>query len=137
MTSVRDRLVAQWAETKERMDLAADLGASRVRVFGNNFPKEVPKEKTLAQVTEALKEICDYGATKGIKPGLELHGEFDRWIPRHMKTLKDGSHSVTVTLAPGEYRFRYKLDDVRWENDWAADAYVPNPYGGEDSVIRV
>ena len=64
-------------ETKQRMQLALDLGAPRVRVFGNNFPKEVSKEKTIAQVAEALKELCAYGADIGVKPSLELHGEFD------------------------------------------------------------
>ena len=65
------------AETKARMDLAADLGAPRVRVFGNNFPKDVPKEKTISQVAHALQELCEYGATRNVKPCLELHGEFN------------------------------------------------------------
>lgn len=39
--------------------------------------------------------------------------------------------SVRIALPPGRtYRFRYLLDDGRWENDWAADAYVPNEFGG-------
>ena len=69
-------------ETKARMDLAADLGAPRVRVFGNNFPKDVPKEKTIAQVAEALRELCEYGTTRNVKPSLELHGEFN-WQDCH------------------------------------------------------
>jgi hypothetical protein len=36
-----------------------------------------------------------------------------------------------------QYRFRYLVDGERWENDWAADAYLPNAYGGEDSVVTV
>ena len=64
-------------ETKVRMDLAADLGAPRVRVFGNNFPADVPKETIISQVAEALKELCEYGMERGIRPCLELHGEFD------------------------------------------------------------
>ena len=67
----------QIEQTKVRMDLAADLGAPRVRVFGNNFPKDVPREKTIAQVAEALQELCAYGVTRGVRPSLELHGEFD------------------------------------------------------------
>ena len=65
------------AETKLRMDLAADLGAPRVRVFGNNFPDGVPRERTIGQVAEALKELCAYGEGIKVKPCLELHGEFD------------------------------------------------------------
>lgn len=72
-TDLRDQI----DQTKVRMDLAADLGAPRVRVFGNNFPKDVPREKTIAQVADALQELCAYGVERGIRPCLELHGEFD------------------------------------------------------------
>lgn len=71
---------------------------------------------------------------------VHLCGEFNDWNPtKHpMKKLKDGSFSVTVSLDPGEsYRFRYLLDNERWENDWDADAYVANQYGTEDSLIAI
>jgi hypothetical protein len=43
---------------------------------------------------------------------------------------------VTVDLDAGRaYRFRYLLDGQRWDNDWAADAYVRNDFGGDDSVV--
>lgn len=69
-----------------------------------------------------------------------LCGSFTEWEKscRPMRRLKDGGFSVTVSLLPGqEYYFRYLLDDARWENDWQADAYVSNPFGTEDSVVRV
>jgi len=69
-----------------------------------------------------------------------LCGEFNEWSPtKHaMKKLKDGSFSITVSLEPGQsYRFRYLLDNERWENDWDADAYVANQYGTEDSLIKI
>jgi 1,4-alpha-glucan branching enzyme len=65
--------------------------------------------------------------------------DFNGWDPSAtpMKQLKDGSFSATVSLEAGEsYRFRYLLDGERWENDWQADEYRPNPFGGEDSVIK-
>jgi 1,4-alpha-glucan branching enzyme len=48
----------------------------------------------------------------------------------------DGGFSVTVSLDAGRaYRFRYLLDGHRWDNDWSADAYQPNGFGAEDSVV--
>ena len=48
----------------------------------------------------------------------------------------DGGFSVTVGLeARRAYRFRYLLDGQRWDNDWAADAYQPIDFGGDDSVV--
>lgn len=67
-------------------------------------------------------------------------GDFNNWSKKKdpMKRLKDGSFSVTVTLDAGkQYRFRYLLDNERWENDWQADLYLPNTYGTDDSVIDV
>ncbi len=68
-----------------------------------------------------------------------LVGDFNQWNREAtpMKKLKDGSFSVTLSLAAGQtWRFRYLLDKARWENDWEADAYTPNAFGGDDSVVR-
>ena len=65
-------------------------------------------------------------------------GEWNDWSAGAdvMDRDAEGGFSLTVALDAGRaYRFRYLLDDQRWENDWAADAYLPNSYGGDDSVV--
>jgi len=53
-----------------------------------------------------------------------------------MRRDAEGGFRVTVELDAGRaYRFRYLLDGQRWDNDWAADAYVANDFGGDDSVV--
>jgi 1,4-alpha-glucan branching enzyme len=65
-------------------------------------------------------------------------GDFNGWQDgTPMKRRRDGSFSATVRLDPGRYRYRYLLDDERWENDWEADAYEANEFGSEDSVLEV
>ncbi len=67
-----------------------------------------------------------------------LLGEFSDWSPVPMSPSDDGGYEVTVEIpAGGAYRFRYLLDDARWANDWAADDYVQNEYGSDDSVLIV
>jgi 1,4-alpha-glucan branching enzyme len=69
-----------------------------------------------------------------------LCGDFNGWNAQAqpMKRLKDGGFSATVSLPAGRsYRFRYLLDDSRWENAWEADEYQPNEHGTEDSIIKV
>ncbi len=66
-------------------------------------------------------------------------GEFNNWDAEAtpMKRKRDGSFSAAISLDAGkEYRFRYWLDNARWENDWNADAYIPNAFGTEDSLVR-
>jgi hypothetical protein len=29
------------------------------------------------------------------------------------------------------------VDGERWENDFAADEYAPNPFGSDDSVLKL
>src|SRR4051794_16306007 len=67
-----------------------------------------------------------------------LCGEFNDWshAADQMERKADGGFTLTKTLPAGRaYRFRYLLDGERWENDWAADDYVPNEYGGDDSLV--
>ena len=68
-----------------------------------------------------------------------LVGDFNDWdtTSHPMGKLKDGGFSLTISLPTDKsYRFRYLLDGSRWENAWAADAYVPNQYGSDDSLIK-
>ena len=65
-------------------------------------------------------------------------GEWNDWSAGAdvMRRDAEGGFSLTVGLDAGRaYRFRYLLDGQRWDNDWAADAYVRNDFGGDDSVV--
>ena len=71
---------------------------------------------------------------------VHLCGEFNNWslTATPMSRESDSIWRVEVDLEAGHsYRFRYLIDGERWENDWAADAYVENPYGSDDSVVTV
>lgn len=66
-------------------------------------------------------------------------GDFNGWstdsCPMH-READGGMLAVLDGLEPGtELRFRYYLGDGAWENDWAADAYVENEFGGADSLL--
>jgi 1,4-alpha-glucan branching enzyme len=69
--------------------------------------------------------------------GAAVAGEFNDWdrLAGQM-TNGGGGWAVTVRVPAGRrYRFRYLVDGERWENDWEADDYVPNEFGGDDSVL--
>jgi 1,4-alpha-glucan branching enzyme len=69
-----------------------------------------------------------------------LCGDFNDWdrSSHPMKRRKDGSFHLTISLKPGQqYRYRFFLDDERWENDWTAEAYLLNDYGEEDSLVTI
>ena len=69
-----------------------------------------------------------------------LVGDFNEWniLANPMKRLKKGDFTTQIELQPGrDYQFRYHIDNSRWENDWQADKYVPNPFGDSDNSVVV
>jgi sugar phosphate isomerase/epimerase len=65
--------------TSQFVDLAADLGCGRIRVFGNNFPEGVPKPEVVQYVGESLRKCGQHAEGEGVDVLLEMHGEFYYW----------------------------------------------------------
>lgn len=66
-------------EAKRYLDLAGDLDAHRVRVFGNDMPAGVPRAQVIGQVAEALRELGEHADELGLEINLEMHGQFNWW----------------------------------------------------------
>jgi hypothetical protein len=103
-------------------------GAARTRTENNVATSngEQPEQVVLELPKEA-------GATS-----VAVAGDFNGWsVTSHeMRQRDDGGFAITLELQPGRtYCYRYWVDGSRWENDWSADAYVPNEFGGDNSMI--
>lgn len=60
----------------------------------------------------------------------------NNWEPIPMQKLKSGEFKSRVRLPLAQrIEFRYLVDDDHWINDEAADAYVRNEHGSENSVV--
>ncbi|MCX7598524.1 MAG: sugar phosphate isomerase/epimerase [Armatimonadetes bacterium] len=62
-------------ETLAWLDLARDLGAVGVKVRPNALPDEVPAEKTIQQIGEALAHLGRAAEERGVELWLEVHGD--------------------------------------------------------------
>jgi 1,4-alpha-glucan branching enzyme len=96
-------------------------------------------KKTYSKSGTTCRVTFDLPAEIGAK-AVALCGEFNEWDPKTyiLKPRKDGRFSLTISLDSGRsYRFRFLVDGERWENGWAADGYLPNEFGTEDSVVTV
>jgi sugar phosphate isomerase/epimerase len=60
--------------TKEYVILAKDVGAEGIKVRPNAFPEGIPKEKTIEQIGNSLREVSSFAFDYGIKIRLEVHG---------------------------------------------------------------
>ena len=69
---------------------------------------------------------------------LNLVGDFNNWSisQNPLSQNDDGSWTTALTLDGGkEYTYRYLVNGEEWHNDWAADRYVPNEFGSDNSVV--
>ena len=76
--------------TKAYVKLAADVGASGVKVRPNGFQEEagIPKEKTLEQIGLSLRECGEFAKDYGIQIRLEVHGRGTSELP-HIRRIID------------------------------------------------
>ena len=67
-----------------------------------------------------------------------LAGTFNAWNPKKIKLKKnrDGMWKVTISLLPGRYEYRYRVDD-NWQNDQRTVECVPNAFGTWNCVVTV
>jgi sugar phosphate isomerase/epimerase len=89
------KLRADIDATKEYIVLAQDVGAAGVKVRPNGLPKEVPVEKTLAQIGRSLAELGDFARDHGQVIRLEVHGSGTAFPP-HIKTILDTANHPSV-----------------------------------------
>ena len=61
--------------TKAYVKLSQDVGGSGVRVFPNSFHNDVPLEKTIEQIANALNVVGEFAAGYGQEIRLEAHGD--------------------------------------------------------------
>lgn len=90
-----------------------------------------PVAKT-AKVTFVLpKEAVENAETVAVL------GDFNNWQNGVvLAKQKDGSFKTAVELEKGRsYEYRFLINGEKWENDWAAEAYVPTPFGAFNSVV--
>ena len=94
--------------------------------------KEFTPKRTVCKVTLTLPN--EWADKK-----VAVAGDFNNWDTKADKLKKNKSGwKTTLRLKPeSSYQFKYYIDGERWENDDAADEYVANEFGTEDSVIVV
>ncbi len=97
--------------------------------------KKYLKTRPACKVTFRLPKDAAINARK-----VTIVGDFNNWDydATCLRRSRNGDFSITLELEKGrEYRFRYLIDNLRWENDWHADKYLPNSFGSYDSVVIV
>lgn len=97
--------------------------------------KQYNKTKPVCKVTFSLPKEAANSAKE-----VKVVGDFNNWSWENGFAMKANktNFSTAVELEAGRaYQFRYMIDNQKWENDWAADAYQPSPFDGVDNSVVV
>ena len=119
----------------KRKTVAAKSSAKTKTVSVQGLKKQYLKKSPSCKVTFRLPKEAAPTAEM-----VTVVGDFNNWDLQgtQMQKLKSGDFKTTLELpCNNEFRFRYLIDEDRWENDWAADKYLPNGYGDDDSVVVI
>jgi sugar phosphate isomerase/epimerase len=67
----------RWITEGKRMaDLAAELGAPGLRVFGDTIQQGADRYSTQSWIAESIRELAEITAAKGVEIWIENHGDF-------------------------------------------------------------
>jgi sugar phosphate isomerase/epimerase len=101
-------VVRQNIETcKEFLQLTADIGGRGVKVRPNGLPADVPIEKTLEQIGQALRECGKTAADLNLEIWVEVHGRGTAHPP-HVKTIMQHCNQPKVGIC-----WNSNADDIK------------------------
>ena len=137
-----NKLESGKAGTGRRLLVASkDIIADKLKPEAAKKNTALPRSLTKKYVKNSRSCKVTFRLPKEAAPNarmVTIVGDFNDWkiTETKMIKLKSGDFKATVEMPCNrEYSFRYLIDSDNWENDWFADKYIPNQFGGEDSVV--
>jgi len=79
------------SDTYKSIDLAADVGAPIIRVFGGVIPEGITREEAIDLLVKSMESVADHAAEKNVTVCVETH---DHWCnPKHLaEVMKRVNH---------------------------------------------
>src|SRR4051812_30077944 len=92
-------------------------------------------QMTMGKRARASKKKEEFSYFAPEAQSVELVASFTNWEknPVALKRSKDGTWKGTVSLDPGTYEYRFKVDG-QWRNDPDCPRRQTNPYGEENCI---
>ncbi|MCA1644718.1 MAG: sugar phosphate isomerase/epimerase [Chloroflexi bacterium] len=115
------------------IDLAAELNAPVIRLFGARNPPELDIEQSIQAVGEMLALLSEHAEQAGVKVGVETHDEFAsaatvaRALQLAPSPAVGGIWDMWHTLRAGQTPVQAYTDfiSVEWEKKWHPEIPAP------------
>ncbi len=102
-----------------------------------NYESNVPKDKNLAPKIINGKVLFSFKAPSNTKI-VYLAGSFNSWSSNKLAMKKkDNLWTVELNLSDGIYQYKFVINGKEWKEDPNAYGYVPDGYGGKNSVLII
>ncbi|WP_282935981.1 TIM barrel protein [Paenibacillus sp. RC67] len=113
------------------IDVAAVMGAPVMRVFSGLVPRDILKSdwETIAKdrIAPALRECAEYGSDKGVRIGLQNHGDMTATVDQIIRILQWVDHPNIGIINDTGY-FRTFRNHTGLGYDWYSDIEAALPY---------
>ena len=77
---------------RQFVDLAHDTGAVGIKLQPMGLPADVPQETAIQYFGASMRELGDYGASRGIEIWMEVHGNGTQYPPVAAALLRAAGH---------------------------------------------
>ena len=128
----------QFTELRQWVDVASTLGASHIRVFGAQRPKDATVEQALDFAGETLRQFAEYSGARGITLGVEDDGGMTEYAKETLEIVKRASSPwAGMTLDTGNFRPPKVHDQIEMSITYAVNTHIKTTYAPDDGSARV
>jgi sugar phosphate isomerase/epimerase len=107
-------------DTRRAIALAADLGVTRLRVFGGKLPAGMARPAAVEQVASSLRSVADEAAQHGVVVCLETH---DDWTdPADVAAVMRGADHPAIAV---NWDYMHTIRVAKWSVDDAWNELRP------------
>jgi len=122
---------------KQAIELASELEAPAIRVFGGGIPQGVKREKSLDSVVGALTKLSDHAASHKVCLCLETHDDWTdpAWVAKIMRGVSSDSVAVNWDIMHPVLSAGYTIGDAfQAIKDWIRHVHVHDGVYGDSGL---
>ena len=128
----------QFEELRHWVDVASKLGASHIRVFGAQRPKDATLEQALDFAGETLRQFAEYSGARGITLGVEDDGGMTEYAKETLEIVKRASSPwAGMNLDIGNFRAPKVHEQIEMSIPYAVSTHIKTTYAPDDGTARV
>jgi sugar phosphate isomerase/epimerase len=127
----------QLADVRKWVAVAQKLGATHIRVFGGNPPKDTTMEQAIDFAAQTLKEAAEISGAQGIFLGVEDDGGITLHAQETIEIVKRANHPwAGMNLDIGNFRPPKVYEQIEMAIPYAVSCHFKTTVANDDGKTR-